>query len=74
MRVCLLHCVRVRLHNGFTRASGANNATYAHAQGRVEAKKLLSSQGQSDYTGESVAAHQEFLKLKAYYSHAKILS
>ena len=33
VRVCLLYCVRVRLRKCYTRASCANNATYAEAQG-----------------------------------------
>ena len=63
VRACLLHCMRVRLHNGYTqhcmRVRLHNGYTQAYVQimqhthmhkavtGRVEAKKLLSRRRQS---------------------------
>ena len=46
----LLGYLRVRLRNGYTLPSHANNATYAHVTRRVEAKKLFSHQKQSGYS------------------------
>ena len=52
MRARLLHCMRVRLHNGYTQAYvHIMQHIYTHkaVTGRVEAKKLLSHRRQSNY-------------------------
>ena len=52
VRICLLHCMRVRLRNGYTRAALAN-MQHMHTQkavtGRIDSKKLLSHRRQSDF-------------------------
>ena len=53
VRACLLHCMRVRLHNGYTQAYvQIMQHTHMHkaVSGRVEAKKLLSCWRQSNYS------------------------
>ena len=53
MRVRLLHCMRVRLRNGYTRAYAQmmqHTHTHKAVTGRVEAKKLLSRRRQSNYS------------------------
>ena len=53
VRVRLLHCMRVRLRNGYTRAYAQimqHTHTHKAVTGRVEAKKLLSRQRQSNYS------------------------
>ena len=50
----LLHCMRVRLRNGYTQAyAQIMQHTHMHkaVTGRVEAKKLLSRRRQSNYSG-----------------------
>ena len=54
--VRLLHCMRVRLRNGYTRAyAQIMQHTYTHkaVTGRVEVKKLLSRRRQSNYREQS---------------------
>ena len=51
-RSCLLHCMRVRLRNGYTQAYEQimqHRHTHKAVTGRVEAKKLLSRRRQSNY-------------------------
>ena len=53
VRACLLHCMRVRLHNGYTQAyAQIIQHTHMHkaVTGRVEAKKLFSRRKQSNYS------------------------
>ena len=59
MHVRLLHCMRVRLHNGYTQAyAQIMQHTHMHkaVTGRVEAKKLLSRRRQSNY----IKSYQSF--------------
>ena len=53
VHVRLQHCMRVRLHNGYTQAyAQIMQHTHMHkaVTGRVEAKKLLSRRKQSNYS------------------------
>ena len=53
--VRLLHCMRVRLRNGYTRAYAQimqHTHTHKTVTGRVEARKLLSRRRQSNYSEE----------------------
>ena len=57
MRVHLLHCMRVRLRNGYTQAyAQIMQRTHTHkaVTGRVEAKELLSRRRQSNYRGKGL--------------------
>ena len=48
MRACLLHCMRVRLRNGYTQAYAQimqHKHMHKAVTGRVKAKKLLSREG-----------------------------
>ena len=63
MRVRLLHCMRVPLHNGYMPAyAQIMQHTHMHkaVTRRVEAKKLLSRPRQSNYrNGTSVTTHPD---------------
>ena len=62
MCVRLLHCMRVRLHNGYTRAySQIMQHTHMHKAVTecVEAKKLLSRRRQSNYGGRGQSSSVE---------------
>ena len=53
MCVCLLHCLHVRFHNGYTQAyAQIKQHTHIHkaVDVRVKATKLLSHRRQSDYS------------------------
>ena len=52
VRACLLHCMRVRLRNGYTQAYAQmmqHTHTHKAVTGRVEAQKLLSGWRQLNY-------------------------
>ena len=62
MRARLLHCMRVRLRNGYTRAYAQimqHTHTHKAVTERVEGKKLLSRRRQSNYS-----------VLEIHYTHA----
>ena len=53
LRVRLLHCMRVRLRNGYTQAYALimqHTHTHKAVTGRIEAKKLLSCRRRSNYS------------------------
>ena len=74
VRVRLLHCMRVRLRNGYTRAYAQimqHTHTHKEVTGRVEAKKLLSRWRQSNYSNMLVDYTSKFLqqaRLVSYYA------
>ena len=61
VRACLLHCMRVRLRNGYTQAYAQimqHTHTHKAVSGRVEAKKLLSRRRQSNYSIHNLSLKQ----------------
>ena len=64
MWVCLLHCLRVHLRNGYTRAYAQikqHGHTHKAVDVLVKANRLLSRRRQSDYSKLSVASFKSHL-------------